>query len=100
MKKNCWEATKCGRHVGGEKAKGMGVCPVATEQKLNGIHEGINSGRACWVISGTLCDKKVQGNFADKFEKCLTCDFYKVVKSEENEKFVHSGKLLRKLRAE
>ncbi len=46
---NCWEFKKCGREQGGEHAHDLGVCPSAIEKKLDGVHNGMNAGRACWL---------------------------------------------------
>ena len=100
MKQNCWEFKKCGREVGGVKIREMGICPVALEKKLNAIHEGKNGGRACWIVEGSLCGNKVQGEFGKKFTECVHCEFYKEVKHEEGSKFVLSPKLLRIIREE
>lgn len=82
-KLNCWEFMKCTRVTGGEKASEMGVCPVAEEQKTDGIHGGIKGGRCCWMIAGTFCKGKPQGTFVQKIGDCLKCDFYKMVMYEE-----------------
>ena len=97
MKKNCWEFKNCGRQVGGEKATELGICPAATEERLDGVHDGKKGGRACWVIAGTICRGEVQGTFAKKFEACEKCDFYTQVRNEEFPKFVFSSVLLNKL---
>ncbi|MFA4829718.1 MAG: hypothetical protein WC855_09775 [Thermodesulfovibrionales bacterium] len=97
MKKNCWEFKKCGREPGGEKVKDLGVCAAATEKKLDGIHEGKNSGRTCWVVAGTLCKGEVQGTFAQKYKNCEKCEFYQEVRKEEGGKFMLSAILLNKL---
>ena len=74
MKKlNCWEFKKCGRQPGGEHVNDMGLCPATIEEKLDGIHDGSNGGRACWVIAGTLCKGEKQGSFAQKLTNCVTC---------------------------
>lgn len=99
MKQNCWEFKKCGRQEGGEHVHDLGVCPAATEQRLNGVHVGKNAGRACWVVAGTMCGGKVQGTFAHKYENCETCDFFKAVKKEESSKYQLSIVLLNKLKA-
>ena len=99
MKQNCWEFKKCGREPGGTKVNELGVCPASTEQNMNGIHEGKNSGRACWVIAGTYCKGEVQGNYAKKLKNCMECDFYKKVKSEETA-FILSARLLNKLKGQ
>jgi hypothetical protein len=88
MKKNCWEHKRCGRESGGENEKDLGVCPAASESKLDGIHGGINAGRACWVVAGTFCGNGVQGTFAKKLPDCIECDFYNLIEEEEEPKFI------------
>jgi hypothetical protein len=97
MKQNCWEFKKCGREPGGAKVAELGVCPAATDNRLNEIHEGHNSGRTCWVINGTYCKGEIQGVFAKKFGNCMNCDFYKQVQQEEYPKFQLTPMLLRML---
>ncbi len=82
-KKNCWEYKGCGREPGGKKTHELGVCPVATHEELDTVHDGKMAGRACWVIAGSLCGGKIQGTFAEKITNCLRCDFYNLVKTEE-----------------
>jgi len=95
MKKlNCWEFKKCGRGLGGENAF-QEVCPAATNVLLDGIHEGTNAGRACWVVSGTMSNREVQGTFAQKTKHCGHCDFYLTVKTEEAENFQITHNLLK-----
>ncbi len=84
---NCWDFIECGREPCGENEKELGVCIAATETRLNGIHGGINGGRACWAIAGTLCDGEVQGTFAQKIDNCMDCDFYQLVYEENKEDF-------------
>ncbi len=98
MKKNCWEFKQCGREAGGAKADELGICPAATDVRLDGIHEGKNAGRACWVLAGTLCGGQVQGTFANKYKNCEICDFYKTVRREENAKYQLSITILSKLK--
>ena len=84
MKKlNCWEHKKCGREPGGNKSSEFGVCPASTEKRLDGVHGGINAGRACWVVAGSMCNGKIQGTFAQKHKNCFICDFYLGVSQEE-----------------
>ena len=82
-KKNCWEFKKCGRGPGGDQIQDLGVCPVTTAEKLDGLHGGTNGGRACWFVMGTLCNGAVQATYAGKYRNCIYCDFYKAVKEEE-----------------
>lgn len=92
-KTNCWELKHCGREPDGFKSA-LGVCPAASEGYLNSIHGGVCAGRACWVITGTFCDDEQQGSFANKFEKCEQCDFYRMVRREEGKTFMVSVVLL------
>ncbi len=82
-KLNCWEFKKCGRQPGGQKSQEFGVCPAATLKKYHGVHDGSNGGRACWAIAGSYCGGHKQGVYAQKMLNCLRCDFFNVVKSEE-----------------
>lgn len=97
-KLNCWEYKKCGREKGGGKVDELGVCPASLEVRLNGIHEGKNGGRACWVIAGTLCTGKVQGSFVEKFHGCFNCDFYNLVAQEEKSAFMVAKEIRAKLK--
>jgi hypothetical protein len=94
MKSNCWEVKRCGREPGGAKSAELGVCPAATEVRLNTVHGGKRAGRACWVVAGTLCGGQVQGTFASKMDNCEKCEFYKSVMTEEFPGFVYSTILL------
>ena len=85
MRENCWEYFNCGRQENGAKVKELGVCPVTTTKKTNGINSGKNGGRCCWTFAGTLCDGKKQGEFGQKVMNCLSCDFYKKVFREEKD---------------
>ena len=82
-KLNCWEYRQCGRGRNGHLAPGEKVCPAATATKANGVNLGINGGRVCWAIAGTLCGGRQQGNYAAKLETCLRCDFCQLVLAEE-----------------
>ncbi len=98
MKKNCWEFKKCGRQQGGKHVHDLGICPAATDERLNGAHAGKNAGRACWVLAGTMCGGRVQGTFAQKYHECEICDFYKTVKEEEGRSYQLSITLLNRMR--
>lgn len=97
MKKNCWESKRCGREVNGQHVRDLGVCPAATEERLDGVHGGRNAGRSCWVVAGTLCKGETQGMFAVKFGACESCEFYLSVREEEFPQFQFSSTLLNKL---
>lgn len=98
-KSNCWEVKNCGRQPGGAKAAELGVCPAAGDGPLNGVHGGINGGRACWALAGTLCGGRVQGAFATKLANCLACEFYEKVREEEGAGFIPSRSLLARIPA-
>ncbi len=97
-KLNCWEYKRCGRQPQGAHVKDLGLCPATLEEGLDGVHEGVNAGRACWVVSGTFCKGQVQGTFAQKFKNCEQCDFYQLVRTEEYPGFMLSAILLGKLK--
>jgi hypothetical protein len=97
MKKNCWEFKKCGRENGGTKTGVLGVCPASEDMRLDGVHDGKNSGRGCWMVAGTHCGGEVQGMFAQKIKNCMDCDFYNAVREEERGNFKMSAVLLKKL---
>ena len=96
MKKlNCWELKRCGREPGGKNVSDMGVCPASTKELLEGVHGGTKAGRACWVVAGTMCEGQVQGTFAQKYEDCGKCEFYRMVREEEGENFLITIDLLK-----
>ena len=97
MKQNCWEFKQCGREIGGELAESLGICPAAYDIRLDGIHDGICAGRACWALRGTHCDDHVQGTFEQKYRNCGKCEFYEYVKEQEGEELTPTLLLLRKL---
>jgi hypothetical protein len=88
MKLNCWEFHRCGRELGGEKIYDLGICPASTETRLDGIHDGISAGRACWVAAGTMCKGRPTGSFARKISSCEECSFYRSVMKEEGKMFL------------
>lgn len=97
-KMNCWEFKRCGRQPEGFHVHDLGVCPASLEQRLDDVHEGVNAGRACWVVAGTLCKGQLQGTFAQKFKNCKECDFYLKVREEEQMNFRLTAVLLAALK--
>jgi hypothetical protein len=97
MKMNCWQVKNCGRQPGGAKVAELGVCPAAGEKALTGVNGGLNGGRACWAIAGTLCGGKVQGSYAMKLTNCMQCAFYKQVADEEGPNHVGAREILTRL---
>ena len=85
--RNCWEMVRCGREVGGSNAKVLGVCPVATDSRLDGINRGRNGGRACWTVSGTQICWGEPATGVPKAVSCLNCSFLRQVEKEEGDRF-------------
>jgi hypothetical protein len=83
---NCWEFMGCGMHMNSDvkDAGKVAICPVSLDQIRKGMHGGQNAGRACWLVSGTLCNGARQVTAAQKSEACNSCDFYALVIDEEN----------------
>jgi hypothetical protein len=81
-KHNCWEFKKCGREPGGVKINESGICPAATDTSSDGINRGKNGGRICWSVAG-IFSKFINGTFAFKECSCVNCDFFRLVKEEE-----------------
>lgn len=42
----------------------LGVCPASVEESFHGLNQGLNAGRICWAVAGTLCSGEVQGSYA------------------------------------
>jgi GlcNAc-P-P-Und epimerase len=97
-KRNCWEVMRCGRGPADRSGGSKDVCPAARDARLDGVHGGINSGRACWVVAGTLCGGVVQGTFARKLDGCQSCEFFQQVLREERSGFQKTAVLLQKLK--
>jgi hypothetical protein len=97
-KKNCWEFKNCGREQNGSNVEELGICPASIKEALDGVHDGMNAGRACWVVAGSMCDGKRQGTFSQKYNICMECDFYKTVKEEEGTNMEMSIILLNMIR--
>lgn len=98
-KKNCWEVMKCGRQTGGDKVSELGECPAVSTFKAHGINNGINGGRACWVIAGTYCDGQIQGSYIDKIKGCAGCEFIHMVSREEGDQIITPPEILKKINA-
>ena len=98
-KLNCWEFKHCGRQPGGAQVTRLGQCPAATDTRVTGLHDGLNGGRVCWAITGTLCGGQVQGTFAMKLVNCMDCDFYKQVLKEEGSQYQKAGEILARLKS-
>jgi signal transduction histidine kinase len=91
---NCWEFKKCGRQPGGNKVAELGVCRAAVESRCDGMNQGQNAGRVCWLVAGTLCGGAIQGSFAHKLSSCQECKFYQQVREEEGAKLRPESEVL------
>ncbi len=96
-KLNCWKFKQCGRKQDGPNVSDLGLCLATEEERLDGMHDGTNAGRACWIVSSTFCKRGGTGTFAKKFKNCELCDFYWEVKKEEHPRFSLSAVLMSKL---
>lgn len=94
-KLSCWEFMQCGREPGGKRVAEHGVCPAPVEVGGNGINGGMNGGRCCWAIAGTLCFGEAHGTSAKKLQDCMDCGFFWLVADEETD-FISSISGLRK----
>ena len=97
---NCWQHKGCGREPNGFNAK-KGVCPASVERRLDGVHGGEKAGRACWAISGVMCESEKKGTLTLKYRRlmktCDDCDFYLLVRKEEGADFMYSANLMMEL---
>ena len=94
---NCWEFMHCGREPGGVNAEGSGICPATTASSVYGIHSGINGGRVCFAITGTLCGGEIQGDLTTKAAECPQCAFYKLVAKEQGASLQDTAVILARL---
>ncbi len=90
--KKCWEFMHCGREPGGSTSESKGVCPVATETILDGINDGVNGGRVCWVVAGAPLSAEDLGGAFALDTLCVSCPFLALVMREEGRRFVLSSK--------
>ena len=84
---NCWEYMKCGREPGGINAGSHGGCRASTNRLLDKVHGGLNAGRSCWAIAGSLSRFDITGTFAKQHKDCRSCQFFQLVKEEEGKDF-------------
>jgi hypothetical protein len=87
---NCWQFMGCGLQMKGNLLtfRKPYVCPVLSEKKFDGIHGGKNAGRACWMISHTICNGTRQDSLELKYKTCTICDFYRLVMEDEENNFI------------
>jgi hypothetical protein len=89
---NCWDYQQCGRELGGASVDGPGPCPASTALEYDGTHDGLNGGRMCWSVEGTLCEGCAHSTPEEKRAYCAKCSFYRRVHIEQGLEF--DGSLL------
>ncbi len=80
---NCWQYMHCGRESGGSRSGELGIRPASLEETFHGLNQGVNGGRICWAVAGTMCSGEVQGSYAKKRDSCIQCPFFRKVHQEE-----------------
>jgi len=75
----CWERKNCTRRD----------CPSY-----------MNSEERCWLVAGTFCEGKIQGEFALKYKNCTECDVYQdaVFRDPVTETYEHVVTLIHSLK--
>ena len=92
-KLNCWQFMGCGKQKIEDRSScptNTCPCPASIEKSFDGIHGGKNAGRACWSVLRTQCYGSVQKTLEQKYQTCLSCDFYHFVIDEEDTHFLTS----------
>lgn len=74
----------CKREPGSEDCKEKGVCPAATDTSCDGLNNGKNAGRICWAVASAFCGDMIKDKFAQDPVSCMSCNFFKLVKQEED----------------
>ncbi|MCI5148897.1 MAG: hypothetical protein D3916_05835 [Candidatus Electrothrix sp. MAN1_4] len=77
-----WNLRSCDRESGGSNTA-QGVCPAAVEQRVDRMHNGLNAGHCCWIITGSVYKNTKQGLYKLRSVACLDCAFYQQTKKEE-----------------
>lgn len=83
LRTNCWEALSCGRNPGGPRVAELGSCPAATAVAARGLNGGVNGGRICWAVAGTLCETHGPAQTNHGPNRCASCRFFLQVREEE-----------------
>ncbi|MHB8882613.1 MAG: GGDEF domain-containing protein [Thermodesulfovibrionales bacterium] len=76
----CWEKKNCSKKD----------CPAYSNTDIR-----------CWLVAGTMCGGKVQGEFAVKYKSCTECDVYQevVFKDPVTETYEHVVALIHSLKS-
>ena len=80
---NCWDYMNCGNGPEGFNSTKSGACPVAKDNKADGLNNGINGGRLCWVIAENSPLDAIKCSELHLKSSCFSCEFkYKVTAHE------------------
>ncbi|MCI5141605.1 MAG: hypothetical protein D3909_07730 [Candidatus Electrothrix sp. ATG1] len=80
---NCWEFKKCGRETGGRNLSVFGICSVPVEFGFDGVNDGKNGGRSCWIIRESACEQVMRQCCVQEIRECRQCEFFtSVLKSK------------------
>lgn len=92
---NCWDFQGCEHGAGGNGGRPEGQCCRAfREEILDGVNGGLNGGRACWAVAGSLA---VDLGACTCRGPCVRCRFRKTVFQEEAGDFLDTFTILEKL---
>ncbi|MCI5137837.1 MAG: hypothetical protein D3922_05350, partial [Candidatus Electrothrix sp. AR1] len=62
----------------------LGVCPAASNNDVDGIHNGKNGGRCCWIIINSAFEGDTPHGFClNKIQGCRECNFYLFLEKSE-----------------
>ncbi|MCI5219061.1 MAG: hypothetical protein D3914_07680 [Candidatus Electrothrix sp. LOE2] len=90
---NCWEFKKCGREPGGRNIEKYGCCSVPVSIEYDGMNNGKNGGRSCWILRESACEKIMRACRVDEIKECRQCHFHTYVR--KTERFSHKVTLNR-----
>ena len=62
----------------------LGVCAVSEFMKFDGLNGGVGAGRACWMVPHRAV--AAESRIGTCSRRCYTCEFYKRVVFEQEEK--------------
>jgi len=97
-KLNCWQFMGCGKQISKDPSfysTNSCPCPASVEKSFDGIHGGKNAGRVCWFVLQTQCYGAVQKTLKEKYQTCISCDFYHFVLDEEDTHFLTSYEIIK-----
>ena len=82
---NCCNFKRCGREPGGRNISIFGVCSAPVAIGFDGMNNGRNGGRSCWIIRESACEQVMRKCCVQEIRECRQCDFYCFVNESEEE---------------